>query len=379
MRCISTYGLETELAFDCGLSCCWVKPNDYYIQKVKDLGFNCIRLPFSAEYINRGNLSLMDGVINKAEELGLEVVLDYHRTWSGHQGDWGETNFQDFINVWHRVLYQYYDKPNVGWVDLFNEYQQPNTPENVAFWNDLMSRSILVLENLFPGRFRYFVGGTNWGGNLHGIKVDVGEELDKRVYYTIHKYQWSISGSDYLHDYEQSFGGYSGDKLFIGEFGWIQSNEQQREWGKMFLDYLKDKKGVRKTALWCLSFYSSDTQGMLKPNCLDVEEEKLQMLRKFWGEDPHLRGLVAVPKNDTEVVLDIAGDDEDDWTDDWSEDEKETERNGSKQQVRVGWDDGSGRPRRKRRRCSEFHDEHERCERHRVCCYRSDGVCFKCL
>jgi len=381
LRSINCYGLETELAFQCGLSCCWVKPNEFYLQKVKDLGFNSIRLPFSAEYINAGNLTLMDNIIDKAGELGLEIVLDYHRTYAGHQGDWFDTNFQDFVGVWHRVLFQYYDKPHVRWVDLFNEFQQPNTPQNVAFWNDLMKRSILYLEAFFPNRFSYFVGGTNWGGNLHGIKVEVDDPmLQSRIYYTLHKYQWSVSGSDYLHDYEVSFGGWGSDRLFIGEFGWIQDDPQQREWGAMFLDYLKER-GITKTSLWCLSYFSGDTQGILKSDCLNVEQEKLTMLQNFWNGN---RQLLALHQEQTEQQ--IAEDDQDDWDADEDLDDDDVVLDvggGNKQQLKVGWHSSEHENdpplKRRPRKCSYFHNDHERCERHSVCCYRkADDICFKC-
>lgn len=280
LRAVNTYGLETELANECGLSCCWVKPNEYYIQKAHDMGFNSIRLPFSAEYINRGDLRIMDGVIAKANELNMTVVLDYHRTWSGHQGNWYETNLDDFVDVWHRVLYHYYYYQNVKYVDLFNEFQDNN--DKASFWNDVMTKSILRLEKIFPYRWHYFVGGTNWGGNLNGIKVNVPPEVEQRVSYTIHKYSFSVSGN-YHHDYEVSFGGYTEDKLFVGEFGWIQSDQYQRQWGQMFLDYLK-QKNIKNTAFWCLSWFSHDTEGMLKQNCIDVEEEKLIMLKNFWKQ-----------------------------------------------------------------------------------------------
>lgn len=285
LRAINTYGLETELAFQCGLSCCWVNNNSYYIQKVKDLGFDAIRLPYSAEYINRGDFTFMDEIINKTGELNMSVILDYHRTWAGHQGNWYETNLNDFLRVWENVLSRYSSRDHVRYVDLFNEFQDGH--DKADFWNDIMTQAILHLENKFPFRWHYFVGGTNWGGSLQGIKVNLTGELETRISYTIHKYQWSVMG-DYRQDYNMSFNGYSGDKLFIGEFGWIQSNPTQVEWARMFLAYLKEHN-ITNTALWCMSFYSGDTQGILQPNCLDVEQDKLKMLLEFWTKKRILR------------------------------------------------------------------------------------------
>ena len=281
LKAISLYGLETELAFQCGVSCCWTNSNSYYVQKVADMGFNAIRLPFSAEYIKVNDYKFMDEVIGKAEELNITIILDYHRTYADHQGNWYETNLHDFLQVWEKVLFRYYDRPHVRYVDLFNEFQDGH--DRADFWNDIMTQSILYLENKFPLRWHYFVGGTNWSGSLQNIKVNVPPEVDVRVSYSIHKYQWSVMG-DYRADYTLSFGGYSGEKLFVGEFGWIQSNPQQVEWATMFLTYLKEHQ-ISNTALWCLSYYSGDTQGILQPNCLDVEHEKLNILKNFWSSN----------------------------------------------------------------------------------------------
>lgn len=295
LRAVNAYGLETELAFQCGLSCCWVKPNEFYIQKIADMGFNAVRLPYSAEYIQKGDYIFMDQVIKKSNELNLTIILDYHRTYANHQGNWYETNLVNFLDIWERVLSRYYVYSNVKYVDLYNEFQ--DGPEKAPFWNDIMTKSILHLESRFPDRWHYFVGGTNWGGSLQGIKVNVPIEIDKRVSYTVHKYKFSVRG-DYRRDYEVSFGGYSGDKLFVGEYGWIQDRPEEVEWGKMFLSYLKEHN-ITNTALWCLSFYSGDTQGILKQNCLDVEQEKLTIIKQYWehGRRLNYTDVIVFKKN----------------------------------------------------------------------------------
>ena len=56
-RCISHFGLETDHN---GFMCDWTHSVDYYIQKEAELGFNCLRLPFSYQYIQQGNLDKMD-------------------------------------------------------------------------------------------------------------------------------------------------------------------------------------------------------------------------------------------------------------------------------------------------------------------------------
>jgi endoglucanase len=366
LRAINVYGLETELG---DLQCSYVRPSPYYIEQVDKMGFNSIRLPFSAEYVNKNDWTKMDIVVQKAQELNLTIILDYHRTYSGHQGDWYETNLQSFLDVWAKVLGRYSKYSNIGYVDLYNEFQQPN--DKVEFWNDIMTQSILYLEDMFPFRFNWVVGGTNWGGNIHGINIDI-PYMNDRIYYTIHKY-WFSSTGDYEHDWDYSFGNHPPDKIIVGEFGWIEGDAKQDKWIDVFLAYLK-KRGIKNTAFWNLTWQSGDTQGILKENCLTIEENKLSKLQQFWGEDNHralmdqkifrrddrvdnLLGFISNSSADA-IVMDEAGDDEDE--DDWDD------RRG----LQGRW---------RRRKCHFLSDDLGECVKHRRCCANKEHGCWKCI
>lgn len=273
LRAVNIFGLETDLR---NIMCCWVKPVDYYLDQLQVFGFNSIRLPFSAQYVQENDFTVMDQVVNKATELNMSIILDYHRTYNDHQGDWYEISLDPFLGTWIKVAGRYVDAPSVQYLDLYNEFQQPNNPQTVSFWNDIMDQSILRLDKQFPDRYTYIVGGTNWGGNLNGIHVE-----HDRVLYSIHKYQFSKLGDDYRKDYDVSFGNHPPDKIFVGEFGWIQERPEQVEWASFFLSYLKEK-GINNTAFWNMVFQSGDTHGIYKENCLDIETEKITMLHHFW-------------------------------------------------------------------------------------------------
>ena len=144
------YGLETDLK---DISCSWINPAEYYIDLVKSMGFNTIRLPFSAQYVNDNDFSVMDRIVEKASSVDITLILDYHRTWASHQGDFWETNVPDFWGVWEKVLDRYQDYPIVRYIDLYNEFQQSN--ELASYWNDLMKTKVCLHVLTIRGKILY--------------------------------------------------------------------------------------------------------------------------------------------------------------------------------------------------------------------------------
>lgn len=287
LRALNIYGLETDLR-DC--TCRWVQPCAYYMDNARAIGFNSFRFPFSAEYVNAGDWRVLDGIVQKATELKTPLILDYHRTYQSHQGDFSETNLQAFQDVWTKVLQHYKDKPIVEYIDLYNEFQKPNTPESTSFWSDTMTQAITHLETQFPNRYKWIVGGTDWGGNLHNISVKT--NVDDRVFYTIHKYSFSNGGKDYEHDWEFSLNDLPPDKIIVGEFGWFQTDPNQVEWAQKFLTWLKNKK-IKNTAYWTLA-NSWDTGNLYKDDCVTFNWDTLKMLQEFWDSPRRLNATTDI-------------------------------------------------------------------------------------
>lgn len=279
LRALNIYGVETDLR-DC--VCRWVYPCGYYMDNAKAIGFNSFRIPFSAEYVNAGDFTILDGIVAKATELRTPLILDYHRTFQSHQGDFGETNLQAFQEVWLKVLQRYKDKPIVEYIDLYNEFQQPNTDTSTRFWSDTMTQAITHLEQQLPNRYKWVVGGTDWGGSVHGIKVTT--SFDDRVFYTIHKYSFSNGGKDYEHDWEFSINNLPPEKIIVGEFGWIHTDPNQVAWAQKFLKWLKEKK-IKNTAYWTLA-NSYDTGNLYLNDCVTFQWETLKILQDFWDYPP---------------------------------------------------------------------------------------------
>jgi aryl-phospho-beta-D-glucosidase BglC (GH1 family) len=277
MKFISVYGLEVGAK---SFVCSWIKPVEWYIEALKDLGFNGFRLPFSYEYVMEGNFDLMDRFVDSANYNKMPVLLDYHRTWSAYQGSvpTDGITMDEFVECWLTVLRRYKDKQVVRGLNSYNEYQG-NDPNEVNYYSKYLFDRV---EEEFGDRFSYYMTGTGWAGNLTGVSLE-GEPYANRTYYSVHKYSWSGTADEA--DWENSFGniGLPVDRLVVGEFGFFSSVETDVDWAKRFIVYLK-KKGIRNTAFWTVA-HSMDTGGIFYDDCLTVDWKKLSILKDLWSED----------------------------------------------------------------------------------------------
>ena len=297
---ISTFGFETEYM---ALMCSWANNIDWHISKIKQLGFNTIRVPFSYDYIQRGDFQQMDEVFNRCAYHGVDIVLDYHRLHKTHQSFAPydqEITFDQFLWSWKLLLDRYNDRGELVAVDIWNEYQGDNAME----WNNLSRQIVNFLEYHFPKRFVYFVGGVSWGGNLHDINLE-DLSFSDRIRYTIHKYYFSDK-EKYEDRWEYSFHP-NKTVMNVGEFGYKSDQPVQIEWIKRFISYLR-KVGVRDTFFWCWSFNSGDTGGILLEDCMTIDYSKIDMLNTLWSDygynfvGRHLRGSSTVAPTDPPII-----------------------------------------------------------------------------
>jgi endoglucanase len=272
VRGTNWFGFETEAS---DLQCIWAHDLDWHLNRMKDVGFNYIRLPFSLEYVQKGNWEKMDAFFEKAKEHNFKVVLDCHRLFNSRQSPKPYNSvysFSDFLDGWKTILERYKNFDNLTHVDIFNEFQTGNYEE----WNDLATRTLLFIENSFPERFEYMVGGINWGGNLRNVNVNV-PFLD-RVTYSIHKYSFSDT-PPYVEKWNYSFGKHS--KKNVGEWGYMSEIKSQSEWANDFATYLVDKD-IRDTFFWTWTQNSYDTKGILT-DCTNVDYQKILLLHNLWS------------------------------------------------------------------------------------------------
>lgn len=279
---ISIYGLETPLQ---NFVCSWVHPVEYYINDLKALGFNVIRLPFSYEYIMNNDLSKMDHFMESTFQANMTVVLDLHRIHNSHQGPTPEEGItmDQVVDMWIKVLQRYQHYPTLIGHNCYNEYQGTD----ITYLTNYHKKLFTSVENIFPGRFVYFATGYLWSGDIHGFTL---EDLpfNKRIIYCVHKYIFSGTGNE--QDWERSFGNeFPPQKMCIGEWGWKQQIPEQVEWATRFIAYLK-RKGIIYTAFWTLA-HSGDTDGLYFDDCQNLDGQKYHLLQTLWSNDTRfLRG-----------------------------------------------------------------------------------------
>lgn len=284
------YGLETpRKAFVCD----WAHPPEWYLERLKkNMFIDTIRVPFSYQYLLGGDLSYLDHFIDQCSRLDLSVILDYHRTWDDHQGPYPEENISrdQFINSWIWLLDRYKDVYNVFGVGIFNEIQLPN---DFDYANNLHREVISTIENKFPERFIYFAGCPGWGGNCSLMNLQDMPTWN-RTYIEVHKY--IFSGNSVESDWDISIpNSINSDRWFVGETGWKQGIDQEREWAETFLSYLK-MRNISNVCAWTIA-HSGDTEGWWKDDCETFDWEKAALFNTlFFGSFKRLRGPLSLTK-----------------------------------------------------------------------------------
>ena len=271
---LNWFGFETQYY---NLMCTWAHDMEWHIDNIEKLGFNYIRLPFSVEFIQRQDFSEMDRFFDLIQHSEINVALDCHRLHATHQSAKPYDNtysFDTFLDSWRIILDRYKDVENLLAVDIFNEYQSDNYVE----WNSLARQTLNYLETHFPGRFEYFIGGTNWGGNLHYVNVD-DLYFSDRVWYSVHKY-WFSDTNPYTDKWAYTFSELS-KVINVGEWGYKSESAQETAWAEAFVDYLREKN-IRDTFFWTYSHNSDDTHGILLYDCTNVDDDKMSLLHRLW-------------------------------------------------------------------------------------------------
>ena len=221
-------GLETPAAVPGGL-----EHQDYraILRAAAEAGYNTVRIPFSNQVvedpgvpsgirfesehgpINAGleglnSLQVLDHIVSAANELGLKVILDNHRSEAGSSAEasglWYTDQYPEeaWIADWVALALRYRSTPAVIGFDLRNE------PHNAATdgacwdcggtrdWHLAAQRAGNAILAINP-KLLIFVEGTDvvdgnsywWGGNLMGVRRSpVHLNVSNRLVYSAHVY-----------------------------------------------------------------------------------------------------------------------------------------------------------------------------------------------
>jgi endoglucanase len=215
---------------------------------------NIIRLPFNQDWALNGRtgygavkyLEDLDRVIWWASYYGAYTLLDLHwldadRVFGGSRNFVAPLPDCHSIKLWAMLAERYWDEPAVLY-DLFNEPHDrlPDDPYLLAREDGstyLISHRIVTKVEWRPWAYKLletiravhpaalvFVSGTNWGYDLRGIPLGVGN-----VVYSNHVYP--DKGSNWA----QAFGNLAANlPVFAGEWG---GGEEDCAWGRRLANY----------------------------------------------------------------------------------------------------------------------------------------------
>ncbi|HEX3046509.1 MAG TPA: cellulase family glycosylhydrolase [Bacillota bacterium] len=148
---VNWYGFETGNLVPHGL---WARDYKSMLQQIKDLGFNCIRLPWCVDVLTGtpesiqinayavdaytgktgmnldleglNSMQVMDKIVDYANTLGLKIILDCHSIIHDNYMNetlWYTTTTTEsvWINAWKTLVTRYKNYPNLIGCDLKNE------------------------------------------------------------------------------------------------------------------------------------------------------------------------------------------------------------------------------------------------------------------
>lgn len=275
IRGLSFFGCETEYE---NFMCTWQHPIDWHVAKIKELNFTHVRVPFSYDYVAKNDWRNMDDFFDSVKRHDLKVALDFHRLDKTHQSAKpydSRVTFDMFLDAWKTILTRYASHTALEAIDVFNEYQSDNYVE----WNNLARQIVSTIETNFPSRFRYYVQGTQWGGNLQFVNL-TDMACHDRIYYSIHKY-WFSDKEPLEEAWNVSFGPFK-PIVNVGEWGFMSKEIEQVKWANRFINWLLSKN-ISDSYFWTWSWNSGDTGGILLEDCTTVDQSKMALLRRYWS------------------------------------------------------------------------------------------------
>lgn len=314
---ISWFGFETQDFVVNGL---WSHPMSFYMDFMKNNGFNTIRVPFSAEWIlynfnlypdssfvssdpqnqHKKSIEILDNLFDMAERRDMKIMLDLHRLhkeyiselWYSPTDNMFTAN--DFLKTWYTILDRYHNHPCLIAVDLLNEPHGPATwgsGDTSTDWNQFAEYAIGELSQKYPdSTWLYLVEGIGWGKDLSQARyhpIQVSSNIQNRVVYSAHSYGKSVVWNtdiynvDGLYNEWTSSFGYLADQgysFFIGEYGGI--TDLDGPWMTTFSNYLVEK-GMRNNFFWSLGPNSGDVHGLLLDDWTSPDSFKLSITSKI--------------------------------------------------------------------------------------------------
>jgi endoglucanase len=337
---VNWFGMETSNMCPHGL---WARDWKGMLLQVKDLGFNCIRLPWcnamlragaaansinaygvdpyrknaatemNKELAGKSPLEIMDIIVAGCAELGIAVVLDNHsREPDGYMNEqvWytAKTSEQQWIDDWVFLAGRYKNNPYVVGCDLDNEPHGKVTSGGSQWggvdpkydWKSAAQRCGNAILAANPDILIVIEGveqaaGTNywWGGNLRGVHNDpVVLSNPSKLVYSPHEYGPEVFNQAWFDDasfpanmpaiWDSAFGFIKNENkghLLLGEFGIRDRTSFSGKERTWFETLLSTFCKAISWTFWCMNPNSGDTGGLLENDWTTPVQWKLDMLK----------------------------------------------------------------------------------------------------
>jgi endoglucanase len=345
---VNWFGMETDTLAPHGI---WARNYKDMLDQVVQLGYNCIRLPFSNELFDPAltpngidvyqnpdlkgltGLEIMDRVVVEAGKRGLKIILDQHRPTTDSQSDlWYtvELSAEDWQTHWTTLAQRYLGNDTVIGADLHNEpcgdatwgsgdspTDWPAAAESCAnaihavnpHWLIFVEGIEKVVDN-FGNVFDWtWQGGELINARARPLKLKV----PNQVVYSAHDYGPDLYDQGWFQDvkfpdnlpgfwdFHWGFLAKQGTApVLVGEFGGTSvGTDREGQWQRTLLSYLKANK-IHYT-YWALNANSADTGGLLAPDWKSVNQDKQALLKTYQGnllgnKAPEVVNTSATPK-----------------------------------------------------------------------------------
>lgn len=321
---VNWFGFETSVRVPHGL---WTRNWQDMLEQIADLGFNTIRLPYSAALLDPGgaspssinyvvnpdlqeltSLEIMDRIVDYAGDLGLKIILDRHTLEPDNRHElWynGAYPPQRLISDWQTLAQRYQGNPTVIGADVYNEPHGGcwDCGDPAIDWRLAAEQAGNAIHEINP-EWLIFVEGvacgaagcTWWGGDLSAAGAQpVQLDVPNKIVYSPHEYATSVAHQDWFDDPTfpdnmegiwDTFWGYLFKQdiapVMVGEFGTTLQARVDQVWLAELLEYL-DANGASWT-FWSWNPNSGDTGGVLTHDWTTVDTTKYAYL------EPYLEG-----------------------------------------------------------------------------------------
>jgi len=348
LQSVNWFGFEGDDGVIDGL---WARSYKDMLDQVLSEGFSTVRLPFASEsltfvpnttdssapnytyiggpgdpiyvdnvdFSGKSTLEMMDLIVDYADEIGINIVLDHHRMSLGvgtENGLWYSDEYpvEDWVSGWQQLALRYAGYDNVIGADLQNEPYEGTWggggDKDWAAAAETAGNAVLQTNPnwlvIVEGVETYDESNYWWGGNLMGVADrPIVLDLDNKVVYSPHDYPSSVSSQPWFNDpsypdnlpeiWDQYWGYiYKDDEnpapIWIGEFGTQYETDSDKEWLGHLSAYLGgdfDDDGTRdipesdQGMSWAYFGWgpnSGDTGGILQDDWISVWQDKLDAI-----------------------------------------------------------------------------------------------------